>query len=58
MALLAFDAPDRISDPFSIRATFAPARAKRRATAQPTTPPPITATSKLSCGGNSGIGGI
>lgn len=45
IALLALDAPDRMSVPASITTTRAPSKAKRRAIAQPTTPAPMIATS-------------
>src|SRR6218665_3570072 len=45
MALLALLAPDRRSAPFSSSSTRAPPSTNRRATAQPTTPAPLTATS-------------
>src|SRR5258705_10503137 len=46
MALLALLTPERMSAPRSIIRVLRPPRAKRRKSAQPTTPPPMMARSK------------
>src|SRR4029077_12672437 len=46
MALLALLTPERMSAPRSIIRVLSPHRAKRRKSAQPTTPPPIMARAK------------